>query len=219
MQRAPARRGSRPRSLDRGWRAARRAGTPAARATMARPRATRWRCPPESCAGLRSSSALESRAVGATSDAFVDRGRRDRRASAARRRGSRARSCAGRARSSGTPSRDRGPAAARRSRRGRRSRSARGRRLEAGDHPQHGALAAAGRSRPAPELAVGDRRDRGRAAATWPFGIDLAAPPSSGSTPWSALHRAGGEPRTMRRWNASTSSATGTVATIAAARI
>ena len=84
--------------------------------------ATRWRCPPESCAGLRSSRSLEAERVGRV---LHELGRARRRApcagSSAGTRCCAAPSCADRARSSGTPSRRRGPSARRRSRSRRRS--------------------------------------------------------------------------------------------------
>ena len=130
--------------------------------TIARPIATRWRWPPESWPGLRSSHSVSPRIAGR----LADPRRRSRPwascASAARSRCSRRRSCAGRARSSGRPSRRRDPrgdvvddalADPDRARRDR---------LEPGDHPQHRRLAAARRPDDDHELAVGDHRGRGR---------------------------------------------------------
>ena len=128
--------------------------------TIARPIATRWRWPPESCSGLRSRGPRA-------------RGRRRPRAPAGRSRPSascaasgrrpccRTRSCAGRARSSGTPSRCRGPSAAT----SLTTRSpigivAAGDLLETGDHAQRGRLAAARTGRRAP--GTRRRRCRGR---------------------------------------------------------
>ena len=91
--------------------------------TIARPIATRWRCPPESAAGRRSSS-FSSPSISATSvDPAARLVLRASCAPSGRSRGSRARSCAGRAHRSGRPSRCRASGAAGRSRRGRRSRS------------------------------------------------------------------------------------------------
>ena len=77
--------------------------------TIARPIATRWRWPPESCAGLRSRMLGEVEDLGRLSTALVDLGLLDLALLAARRPCSRAPSCAGTARSSGRPSRCRGP--------------------------------------------------------------------------------------------------------------
>ena len=99
---------------DRGWRAARRAGTPAARGrSRGRGRRAGAGRPTAARAGGRAGRSIPSDAA-ARSHALVDRApARHVRASAGRRRGSRARSCADRARSSGTPSPDRAAAAAR----------------------------------------------------------------------------------------------------------
>ena len=79
--------------------------------TSARPSATRWRWPPDSAAGLRSSSASEFQRLRRLRHA---RGHRRLVVAAqlrGRRRGSRPRSCADTAHSSGTPSRCRDPSA------------------------------------------------------------------------------------------------------------
>ena len=146
VQLARSRRASRRAAWRRGSTAARRTGRAVGSRTMARPMATRWRCPPESCAWL----AVEQSArccsdarrlvhprliscLGRTSAIFSPKAMFS------------ARSCAGRARSTGTPSRRRARAGATvGDDRGRRSRSSPSvDLLEAGDHPQQRRLAAA----------------------------------------------------------------------------
>ena len=125
--------------------------------TIARPIATRWRWPPESCARLALEQLGEAEQPGGIGDARA-RSRPCRCASpSGRSRGSGAPSCAGRARSSGRPSRCRGPSA-------RASVTSRPpieicpsvTSLEPGDHPQQRRLPAARRPDEDEELAVLD---------------------------------------------------------------
>ena len=100
-----ARAASAPGAWRRGWRAARRRGRPRGSRTSARPIATRWRWPPESCAGLRSISASSCSSAATLSDfSAISRfgGAGDVEAEADVLPHA---SCAGRARRTGTPSR------------------------------------------------------------------------------------------------------------------
>ena len=82
--------------------------------TMARPMATRWRWPPDSCLRLAVEQLGDVEDARGLLDALLDLGLRELPQLAARTPCSRTPSCADRARSSGTPWRCRGPSAARR---------------------------------------------------------------------------------------------------------
>ena len=82
------------------------------RLTIARPIATRWRCPPDNCAGLRSSSSSISSTRAASSISAARSRPAARARCAVRTPYSRARSCAGKARNAGTPWRRRARPAA-----------------------------------------------------------------------------------------------------------
>ena len=163
--------------------------------TIARPSATRWRWPPDSCAGLRSSSAVDaqrcghlaarvrrSRAVGDAAHPQPERQvlahglvRIQRVALEHHRQIASLRRHAGHV----APVDQDAPAR---------------RRLETGDQPQHRALAAARRPDQHQQLAVARSRGRGRAPPRRPFGKDLADALERRSTP-STLHRAGRQAR------------------------
>ena len=128
----------------RGSRAARPSGTTCGSRTIARPIATRWRCPPESARGLRLSRSSRPSSSAVRSTRAADLRPRRPAARGAETRCCRTRSCAGRARSSGRPSR-------RRARRGSSALTSRSPMrispsrdlLEPGGHPQRRRLAAA----------------------------------------------------------------------------
>ncbi len=187
--------------------------------TIARPSATRWRWPPESWAGFRSSTGSRPSARAASSTRSVDRvprgaphpepeaevlphrhvgvervGLEDHRDVALLRR-----------ERGHVPiaDQDRGPPVGR---------------LQPGDHSERGALAAAGRSHQHHEFAVVDLEIESLGGHV-PVGVGLLDAFETNRCHGYPFTAPAVSPCTIRRWNASTSSVTGAVATTAAARI